>query len=725
MKKAFQAIFLITVMVSSFFVTPPTALAQKSLANVVLVSKNALGEPGDAGSGAGIISSDGNFIVFTSEATNLVPDDTNGVGDVFVYDINNETLERVSVDNDGNEIDGDSGYPDISGDGRYVVFYSTADGLVPEDNNGGEDVFLYDRQTGTLELISKGMDGNSSNGNSFGAAISEDARYITFISSADNITADVIPTLQLTLFLYDRQTDTFKVITKNTDGDVGEGSTEIPGISNNGQYVVFRSSASDLVDNDTNGTDDVFVYDITTEEITLVSKNNNGIQANAASYINSVDAVNDSGRVIYSSVATNLVAGDTNGVTDVFVYDINEDTTQLVSLSTEEELGDSDSSSIDISPDGRYASFSSQSTFSSDDNTTGFEDIFIRDLEYGITSKISRLVSTEEEFNDYSEGVSILALGGRYISFGSIATNIAEDTGGFDQVYYAEITDADDVPSEDEDGAPNGGDVNGNGYDDAIEDSIASFLNEVSNYYMSIETSGDCVFYSSVEVQDMASLPSQDTAYDYPAGVTRFNIRCKQVGQTAYISLYFFSDTIEPEDVIVRKYNENTGIYSTIDSATIESVTIGGEAAIKVNYEAEDGGPLDEDGLVNGYISDPVGLGILRSSGGGSGGGSGGTTQSFGFARLATANNPTVMPPAPTCTTTSFTTTMKRGSKFGEVSLLQQTLLGLGFNPGPVDGLFGPKTDLAVKAFQTMKGLVSDGIIGPITRASLATHCLN
>jgi hypothetical protein len=165
---------------------------------------------------------------------------------------------------------------------------------------------------------------------------------------------------------------------------------------------------------------------------------------------------------------------------------------------------------------------------------------------------------------------------------------------------------------------------------------------------------------------------------------------------------------------VARKYNENTGEYTSIDSAVIEEVTIDGQRALKMTYDVVDGGALDEDGLSNGTIIDPVGFARVSTPS---------TTSSSSGSRprpkVAYVENNSLPEAINEKVCLVLTTLMKKGSKFGEVSNLQTILNTLGFNSGTADGLFGPMTDTAVKAFQKSKNLGVDGIVGPITRSIL------
>jgi len=156
--------------------------------NIERVSVNNSGVQGNDDSYRSSISSDGRYVAFVSDATNLVTGDTNVSGDVFVYDRDTDTIERVSVNNIGVQGDGNSDYPSISSDGRYIAFHSLATNLVTGgDTNIGYDVFVYDRDTDTIERVSVNNSSLQGNNHSINPSISSDGRYVAFDSDATNL----------------------------------------------------------------------------------------------------------------------------------------------------------------------------------------------------------------------------------------------------------------------------------------------------------------------------------------------------------------------------------------------------------------------------------------------------------------------------------------------------------------------------------------------------------
>lgn len=221
-----------------------------------LISVAALGK-GNRSSYCPSISDDGRFISYQSDATNLVPDDTNGLGDIFVYDRVNKSTVRVSVDNNGRQGLGYSQDAKISGNGRFVAITTFA-ALVPEDTNEVEDIYVYDLVNKRTERVSVGSTGAQGNKKSYDARISRDGRYVAFDSDASNLVPG--DTNGVTdVFVHDRAAGKTTRLSVSADGKEGNGKSEGSRIAADGGFVTFSSAAGNLVDGDTNGAVDIFV----------------------------------------------------------------------------------------------------------------------------------------------------------------------------------------------------------------------------------------------------------------------------------------------------------------------------------------------------------------------------------------------------------------------------------------------------------------------------------
>lgn len=270
------------------------------------------------------ISGDGRYVVFGSEASDLVSGDTNGKSDIFVRDLQTAATIRVSVATGSIQANNASSDPAISIDGRFIAFESDASNLVSSDTNRKGDIFVYDRQTAIptrVSVATGGRQGNDPSGFGFAdlfPAISGDGRYVTFVSNSSNLVSGDTNG-RSDVFIHDRQTATTERISVATGGAQSNDWSDQSSISADGRYVAFDSGASNLVSGDTNGTSGIFVRDRQTGVTERVSIASDGGQGNDYSDFPAISA--DGRFVAFISAATNLVSNDTNGKIDVFVYD--------------------------------------------------------------------------------------------------------------------------------------------------------------------------------------------------------------------------------------------------------------------------------------------------------------------------------------------------------------------------------------------------------------------
>lgn len=350
------------------------------------VSISSTGSQGNAHCLCSTISSNGRYVAFFSRATNLVVGDTNATEDIFVHDRQTGQTTRVSVDSSGNQGNNSSPSntgecPSVSSDGRYVAFGSSASNLVPGDANNTGDVFVHDRQTGVTTRVSLDSAGNEGNQSSCGPSMSGDGRYVAFASFSTNlVTADTNGALDV--FVHDRQMGQTTRVSVDSSGNQGNSFSpssvgESLSVTSDGRYVAFGSSASNLVPGDTNGTGDVFVHDQLMGQTLRVSVGAGGSQSNGNSGSPRIAAY--AGCTVFESVASNLVAGDNNGMRDVFVHDLGTGQTARVSVDSagNEASGSSDSSSI--AGDGSSVAFRSCSTDLVVGDTNGDADVFVHE----------------------------------------------------------------------------------------------------------------------------------------------------------------------------------------------------------------------------------------------------------------------------------------------------------------------------------------------------------
>ncbi|MFO0984628.1 MAG: hypothetical protein U1E76_23375 [Planctomycetota bacterium] len=293
------------------------------------ISVSTSGNEGNGDSAYASISADGSAIAFSSSASNLVGGDGNAAADVFVCDLATGSLQRASVSSAGGEANGASSAAALSRDGRFVAFASAASNLVSGDGNAAGDVFVHDLLSGTTLRASVNQAGDEANGGSYCPAISGDGRFVAFSSEASNLIGGDKNHLA-DVFVHDRDYDQngvfdepFGTMTVRASaaagGDEADGASEAPAISADGRYVTFESAASNLVVNDDNQCKDVFVRDLRTGLTSCASVSALGAAGNAASL---EAAVSGNGRVIaFTSYASNLVDGDGNAAKEVFVDD--------------------------------------------------------------------------------------------------------------------------------------------------------------------------------------------------------------------------------------------------------------------------------------------------------------------------------------------------------------------------------------------------------------------
>jgi Tol biopolymer transport system component len=330
------------------------------------------------------ISADGRLVAFASLASNLVAGDTNGAADIFLHDRLTGATARVSVASDGAQGSGESNEPSLSADGRSVAFTSHSSNLVPGDTNRWEDVFVHDRATRATRRVSVGSAGIQGNSFSLEPSISGNGRFIAFRSGASNLVPGDTNRGH-DVFIHDLQSQsTTRVSISNEGAQASCGrvyespcSWE-PSLSADGRLVAFTAGAPNLVARDTNEDDDVFVRDRLGGTTMRVSVSSGGAQADSASYGAAISA---EGRfVAFTSGASNLVVGQTNHSEDIFVHDIATGSTAPASVSSTGEWANGGSFWAASSGGSRAVAFVSHASNLVAGDTNGFTDVFVRDI---------------------------------------------------------------------------------------------------------------------------------------------------------------------------------------------------------------------------------------------------------------------------------------------------------------------------------------------------------
>jgi subtilisin family serine protease/Tol biopolymer transport system component len=375
------------------------------------------------------VSQDGRFVAFSSPASTLVAGDANSTFDIFVTDRRTGVIERVSVSDTGEGGDDFSLSPAITPDGRFVGFNSAATNLVPGDSNGFGDAFVHDRQTGKTVRVSVGVDGAEPNGPSFAPELSADGRFAVFDSDASNLVAgDDNGTGDV--FVHDLQTGETLLVSARPDGSPADAYSAESTISDDGRYVAFHSSSDGLTEGDSDGLTDVFVRDLQTGG----TKRVDGIRPGE----NREPVISGDGATVAfrnSSAPTWLA--------QTYVHDLETGETQaLVDRDREGNLLDGYIEAPSLSTDGRTVAFQSNATnlVEGDLQSWGY-DVFVKDLDTGELSLVSGAPGGAFG-NDWSV-LPAISGDGRFVAFQSEADNlVADDTNHFSDVFVHDTSDA-------------------------------------------------------------------------------------------------------------------------------------------------------------------------------------------------------------------------------------------------------------------------------------------
>lgn len=404
----------------------PTIAAAADMASVGIFGRSENG----ASSGVGV-NTDGTAIVFYSDASLLVPADTNQARDVFIRindpnDPSNSHTERVSVSGDGTQANRGShlagGAPSVNSDGNVVAFYSDATNLVATATSGQRHVYVHFRDSGATELVSVGMGGALANGPSLYPSISADGRFVAFQSQASNLVAGDDNNAS-DIFVRDLVSGTTEVAC----GVFGNKFSSNPAISDDGNWVAFASGATDLVPDDTNRFIDIFLCNRGSGAIERVSIPDDGGEGNGDSILPAISA--DGGVVGFKSLANNLVDDDRNNVVDVFVRDRVAGATERISVSYLGADANDFSFPPSLSDDGRFVGFGSHATNIVQIDTNHTSNVFVRDRQIGRTLFADLNAAGEQANNGTPDIPPAVSGDGRSIGFVSFASNVAPRDG--------------------------------------------------------------------------------------------------------------------------------------------------------------------------------------------------------------------------------------------------------------------------------------------------------
>lgn len=432
-------------------------LRNQATGEVRLISHSATGDLADENCWMSPhpISDDGQWVVFFCDATNLVEGDTNATTDVFLYHHTSDSISRLSIGIHAEANDRSEG-AHISGDGRYVVFDSVATNLIEgeddNDNNEASDVFLVDRATNSTTLISRNNQGEQGNSTSQFPAMSADGRYLTFISDATNLDSRATDGA-LHLYWHDRATGETALASQSATGEVVAIVSGTGEISGDGRWLLFATEETAVV-GDTNEVADIFRRDRLSGLVERVSVDTYNREANGANQ--SATLSRDGMTIAWSSFATNLVVGDTNGRGDIFVRQEvatppprpHEQFMPLAATGrfvkweagatriTGDANGDSAGASVDQY--GERVAFESSASNLIPHDTNGVTDVFVWQRRENEFRRLS--VATDGTEASGGSGSAEISSNGRYVVFVSHADNLVpNDTNQREDIFRHDL----------------------------------------------------------------------------------------------------------------------------------------------------------------------------------------------------------------------------------------------------------------------------------------------
>ncbi|GAA4108143.1 hypothetical protein GCM10022215_01590 [Nocardioides fonticola] len=412
-------------------VSRPVAYAPR-VPQGVLVSHLPTGEAPSRGAASPSISADGRYVAFTSGADDLVTGDGNGLDDAFLYDRADGSIEQISNNGVIGSADGRSAALAISADGSFVVFRSAATNLVPGDSNGREDVFVWERDPaggGAVVLVSATPSGAPGDDASSEADISPDGRYVAFSSIADDLVAGVSDTNARTdVFLRDLQTGRTRLVSRRPGKGPGNDSSFAPSVSRNGARVAYTTAATDLVRGArASGRVQVLWWERRNGSQHLVSGRRGRVGDESSSY----PSIDDAGRrVAFATEASDLVPGTRirPGQTNVVLATLGRRATTSIRLVSGASGRGYGGFYPVLDPTGRYVAFTtaSRSRALPGPHTSGGNETYVRRLDTGLVSRISL---TPAGFEADGDSAALgLSSGARYVAVETYASDLTRST---------------------------------------------------------------------------------------------------------------------------------------------------------------------------------------------------------------------------------------------------------------------------------------------------------
>ncbi len=355
----------------------------------IRISQTPSGDPANGASDNSSVTADGRYVAFQSNATNILPDVTAGVNQIYLRDTQTNETTLISRGTDGQPGNGSSAAPTITPDGRYIVFQSGASNLVVTDTNGYIDIFVHDVQTQSTVRVNVTDDGKQAlSGHSRRATISPDGRFVGFDSHATNFADNVNSFFQV--YLHDRdanETGVFdqpggistSLVSQDALGNSANNNATWASITDDGQLVAFVSSATNLVDGVTNGVLDVFVVDRETGNITRESVGPQGQQGSEISFGARISGNGD--YVSFHSGSPQFLGGGFPlGYSHIFRRDRHTGELEVISVDSDGELATNTSEHAVMTPNGQTFAFSSTAQDLVPNHSNPWADVYVRSL---------------------------------------------------------------------------------------------------------------------------------------------------------------------------------------------------------------------------------------------------------------------------------------------------------------------------------------------------------
>jgi Tol biopolymer transport system component len=412
------------------------ALPWQAAGTIELVSVDSAGAQGAAPSYDPSVSADGRWVVFHSEAP-LVPEDQNGLSDVFLRDLAAGTTVRLSVSAAGLEGQAPSTSAVLSAPGDRCAFASDA-GLVPGDTNGMGDVFLKDLASGALQRVSVASSGAQGDGPSFAPALAATGGSVAFLSLATNLAGGPDANPSWDVFVHDTATGATTLVSRSSAGVQANGKCMDAALSGDGRLVAFASFADNLVSGDTNDAWDVFVHDLASGTTTRASVSPSGAEATGGSFDPAFSA--DGAQLAFAGEAVGLLPETVLWFSDVFVKDLSTGALELISKSTAGVQGDLSSGAPSLSTGGRFVAFRSraENLVPGDGTGPGGWDVFLCDRATGVVERVS--ADAQGLDPDGTSSSPAVSADGRMVLFDSFAQNLVafDANGGVQDVFACE-----------------------------------------------------------------------------------------------------------------------------------------------------------------------------------------------------------------------------------------------------------------------------------------------